>query len=391
MTSTLQRPARSSSRTPTPAPVGALRAGLPAALWATTAGLVLVAVPILLGWLADSRGGAGAAEALATVGQVWLLAHGAALATPSGPVDLVPLGLTLLPLALLHRAGRHAVTLRPVSDLPDAARLIGAVALPYAFGVALLALVAVTPAVTVSVVQALTGGLLLGTFGSGLGVLRQAGLGSDVRALCPPWLVVPVVAGAAALLALLAAGALTVAVLTAVNGGRSLNFLTATEPGLVGGVLVVLGALVLLPVAVVWAASWLVGTGFSVGAGTAVGPFDTHLGAVPSLPLLGALPASGPPTWLAVLVLAVPLLAGAVAGLVVLRRGGGWAGAVLTGPVAGLGLGLLSGAAAGPLAGGRLSDVGPTPWLAGLSFGAAVTLGALLTVGVVRLRARRAA
>ncbi len=366
-----------------------LRAGLPSALWATTAGLVLVAVPVLLGWVADSRGGAGTAETLATAGQLWLLAHGAALSTPAGPVDLVPLGLTLLPIALLHRAGRHAVALHPVADLRDAARLTGAVALPYALGVALLSVVAVTPSVTVSIVQALSGGLLLGTFAAGVGVVRQAGLGGSVRSACPSRLRSPLVAGAAGLLAVLAAGGSTVAVMTGVHAGRSLEFLAGTEPGLVGGLLVVLGALALLPVAVVWAAGWLVGPGFSVGVGTTVGPFDTQLGAVPSLPLLGALPASGPPTWLAVLVLVVPLLAGALAGLIVLRRGGGWTDAALAGPVAGLGLAVLAAACAGPLAGGRLGDVGPMAWSVGLAFAAEVTAGALAVVGAQHLRSRR--
>ncbi len=389
MTSTLQRPSRGLPATAPP--VGVLRAGLPSALWAATVGLVLVTVPILLGWLADSRGGAGAADALATAAQVWLLAHGAALLTPSGPVDLVPLGLTLLPVTLLHRAGRHAAAQRPVADLPDAARLTAAVALPYAFGVGLLSLVAVTPAVTVSVEQALTGGLLIGTVAAGLGVLRQAGLWSNVRQLCPNLLREAAVGGTAALLVLLGAGALVAAGVTAAHGGRSLDFLAGTEPGLVGGALVVLGTLAVLPVAVVWGACWLVGPGFAVGSGTAVGPFDTHLSAVPSLPLLAGLPASGPPTWLGVLSLAVPLAAGALAGLLVLRRGGGWAHASLAGPVAGLGLWVLASAASGPLGAGRLSDVGPAPWSAGLALAVEVTGGALLAVGGQRLLARRTA
>jgi len=139
---------------------------------------------------------------------------------------------------------------------------------------------------------------------------------------------------------------------------------------------------------VVWAASWLAGPGFHVGFGTAVGPFATHLGPVPSLPLLAGLP--GPvPGWIGVLALALPLAAGVLGGLLVVRHldHPGYLQAcreaALVGPCVGAvvaGLAWLSG---GPAGGARLSDMGPSPWQAGLAVMVELAAGAAAAAAVV--------
>ena len=47
-----------------------------------------------------------------------------------------------------------------------------------------------------------------------------------------------------------------------------------------------------LPNLVVWALAWLTGAGFAVGAGTHFAPDDVVGGALPAVPMLGALPSA---------------------------------------------------------------------------------------------------
>jgi hypothetical protein len=117
------------------------------------------------------------------------------------------------------------------------------------------------------------------------------------------------------------------------------------------------------------------------------------VGNLPAFPLLAAVPADGAtPSYLLVLTAVVPLLAGAVAGLVVVRRGLaerdafalGWDAFALRGAMAALLAGIvvfvllaMSGGSAGP---GRMSVVGVPGALpaagvlaAGMAIGAAVT------------------
>jgi hypothetical protein len=123
--------------------------------------------------------------------------------------------------------------------------------------------------------------------------------------------------------------------------------------------------LLVLPNAAMFAASYLLGPGFTVGAGTLASPTLVVTGALPAFPLLAALPDSGPvPGWTPSLI-AVPPLTAAVAAVLAQRRRPtvrweegalrGCAGGVLAGVVLGL-FASIAGGAVGP---GRMSDVAP--------------------------------
>lgn len=392
MTSTLDRPTLPKPR-PRPAsrkvhersPLGP---GLAAAAWAVGAGLVTLAVPVLLVWATDSRSGSGAADATRSVGQLWLLAHGDALSVPGGSVGLTPLGLMALPLLLLHRAGRHAARTAGVTSLAQALRLVVAVAFPYAVAAGVLSGLSATTHVHPAPVQAVLGALALGAAGSATGVLREAGLLRSLRRLPPP-VRRQLAAVAAATCALVAAGSLLAGLSFALHAGRASALAGASDPGFLGGLALLALGLACVPNAAVWGASWLAGPGFAVGVGTSAGPFATQLGAVPAVPLLAALPADPVPTWLGVVALAVPVAAGVLGGLVLARRlAGGARTAALEGLVTGLGTGvvlaLLAWQSGGPLGGGRLVDVGPSPWQVGLAVALEVAAGAAAAAAVVR-------
>jgi hypothetical protein len=389
MTSTLERPplrAPVRRKQPERSPLGP---GLLAAGWATGAGLVSLGIPVLLVWATDSRSGSGAAAATRAIGQLWLLAHGTSMTVPGGVVGVTPLGLTLLPLVLLHRAGRHGARSLEVATVPHAVRLVVAVSFPYAVACAVVAAVSATDQVRPAPVQAMLGGLAVAAVGATSGVLREGGLLGATARLLPLRVRLLVRGTLVATGVLLAAGSLLSGYGFVHHAARASSLAAASDPGFVGGLALVALGLLCVPNAALWGSSWLAGPGFAVGAGTAVGPFGTTLGAVPALPLFAALPTGPAPTWFGVLCLAAPVAAGVVGGCLVGRRlscGPRWAaleGAAL-GPCAGL---VMAGAAwlsGGPLGGGRLVDVGPSWWQVGLAVMVEVGTGAAAAAAVVR-------
>jgi hypothetical protein len=122
-----------------------------------------------------------------------------------------------------------------------------------------------------------------------------------------------------------------------------------------------------------------------------VSAIDVSLGPMPAFPLLAGLPterASGAVS----LLLGVPLLAGVIAGIAAARRrprGERWAvtmlGAALSGPVAGVLLGLAAYAASGPLGAGRLASVGASAWRVALVSAVEVTLFAVVGTALTRI------
>ena len=68
------------------------------------------------------------------------------------------------------------------------------------------------------------------------------------------------------------------------------NLTTVLEPGILGGLLLLLLNILYLPNAVVATLGYFSGAGFAVGSGTLVAPWRFDLNSIPAFPLLGALP-----------------------------------------------------------------------------------------------------
>ncbi len=110
----------------------------------------------------------------------------------------------------------------------------------------------------------------------------------------PAWLLEALVLASRNAWALLAVALVTSLVFFVSGWGQVL----IVHDALVGGSWVGAGAVVLLqlawvPTVLVWALAWLTGAGFSLGAGTLFSPGVVSTGALPALPMLGALPVSG--------------------------------------------------------------------------------------------------
>jgi hypothetical protein len=138
-------------------------------------GLALVVVQTL-----DPDGGlpVGSSARLAT--QLWLLAQGAQLDLPSGPLRVAPLLLTLLIAWGLNRAAGSVASLRAVDTAAGAAQVLGVVVAVHLLATAALTLLADDPAAPIGLLRPLVGALLLALVAGGLGVLRDSGLSAAV-------------------------------------------------------------------------------------------------------------------------------------------------------------------------------------------------------------------
>ncbi|MGI8456874.1 MAG: cell division protein PerM [Propionibacteriaceae bacterium] len=356
-------------------------------------GWVLISGLAVVGWLSADPGGFTGALSVGT--ELWLATNGVGASIAGTAVTLTPLGSTLIWILVLGRFARAAArsALRSpgvvTGDRPGVRtwQLTGLAVLGY-----VVVLVAGTFAAGLATgAEADLGARLLRTPVAGVLIAGPVSFAAAARALgyqptanWPRWLRALPSAVGIALGVLLATGAaaLTAALLLHLNRVESLW--RALDAGLVGGIVLLVLQLAYLPNAVVWAAAYTLGSGFGLGTGSLVAPRATDLGLLPSLPMLGALPAEGPGSVWQLAWLAGGIVAGAAAALVVVRRGrivrpdlG-----ALAGGLAGVGTGLLTVGLAwmtrGSWGAGRLADLGPD--LLALLVIAPVTLGLAGTV-----------
>jgi hypothetical protein len=366
--------------------------GVVGAAWCVGIGLAGLTTITLIGWVAAPRSalGSGLPDVFRTAVNFWLVAHHAGYSLPSGRVGLLPLGLMVLPGALLYRSGGWITR---AADAPGGRRIgvvpaAFALAVPYSILAGLLALAARSSAVVPSAWQALVVAFLLAMFAGGFGAARavvrarggrvRSGLGALLRLLPDrPRSLVVGIAGATAVL--VAAGALLAGLSLALHARQAGQLYDVLAPGVVGGVLLFLVELAFLPNAVIWGMAYAIGPGFSVGTGTSVSPTGVFLEVVPSFPPLAALPEPGPAPAVSLLALAAPFIAGIVGGALTVRVMPspvyeaaplwGFVSGALTAVVA-AGLAALAG---GPLGGQRLATMGPSAWQVG--FMAALEVG----------------
>ncbi|MFI1970433.1 hypothetical protein BLA24_27235 [Streptomyces cinnamoneus] len=393
---------------------GVLAAGL---------GLGAFAMGVLALWITSPYPDSGPADALRIAADLWLLAHGAALVrtdTLSGvpaPLGLTPLLFAVVPCTLLYRAARHALepaeSAPPDTPGPAPRTAITAMLGGYLLVAAAAALYSWSAPVRVAPLSALLHLPLVAAAFIAAGVWTAAGLPAPPAPLFVrryvPWgvrawftrshMATVVRAGVSATGVLLLGGTLLLAVSLGLHTGAARDAFAHLATGWHGRLAVSLLSAALLPNAVVWAAAYGVGPGFTAGAGGVVAPLavaaDRPL--LPHFPLLAALPSPGE---------AGPLgLAGAVA----LTAGVGVAAAraavprrttrvgrrevamiaLLAALLCGVLTTVLAYAASGALGNAVLADFGPPCWRTGAA--AAAWTGALGVPGALVVRWRRGA
>ncbi|MGY1748143.1 cell division protein PerM [Modestobacter sp. SYSU DS0511] len=376
----------------------------PATGWLAVATALAVPVTGLLGlWLAllvvqalDPDGGLPAGSSARVAGQLWLLAHGAAVELPSGPLRIAPLLVTAGIAWGLARAAGSVAAVRELESPRSASGVVAVVVAVHTATTGLVTALVSTPDATVGPVGPLVGGAVLALLAGGTGVLRDSPLGGELldRFPGPGRAVLRAVAAGTLALAAGCAAVLAVALGSDVDGAAAmvtgLGSASAGAAGLVGL------SLLLLPNALAAVAGLAAGPGFVVGTGTVVSVGGVTLGPVPALPLLAALPDTQAVPLVAFLSQALPALAGAVAGTALGRRledgDGGAVTAALWGIVAGVGVGVVTGlwvlVAGGALGDGALAVVGAPALATGLAVAAQAGIAAVPSAAVARWRAR---
>jgi hypothetical protein len=405
------------------------QSGLPMPLWLQGAfelfqsallSAIVVLLPLVGVWFADGFEDRSFDSLARLGGQAWLLIHGVPLQlevmmgassadTQHGTLSLIPLGLSLLPFFLCWRAGRRLARASYTDQLWQA--FLGALGI-YAFVGGATAYLVQTDEVRISLVAGALIPLLPAGAGLIIGAYREAKswgrlIGVDAAAWVAKtsqhsrWAGSYVWAAIrAGLLATTAAVCLSAALLAtdiALHWAEVLEIYQELSPGIIGGVVLTVAQLGLLPNFVGWTLAWSSGAGFAVGTGSSVTPMATTVGPMPAFPLLGALP-TGELTY-GLVALALPVLAGVLAGWWFLREGENhldewlsikmrsrWFTASASTVVLGLLIGLVAGAAAagllwltrGSLGVGRLVDLGPNPLWAGLWIAGEVALGVVI-------------
>ena len=241
-----------------------------AALRSAGLGVLTVMVLVLVAWAGASDSGADAPDAVATALQAWLVGHHAHLAVPGGELALVPLGLTLLPLVLLHTATLRAGRAAGIRGRTGVIALTASVTATYAVVATFVALLARTDAVQALPTSAFVGAAGVAALGSGSGAIRATGTWSGVTRRLPPLVRTALPAATAALATLVAGGALLAGGSLAVHHDQAALLVDGLDAGIGGGILLAALCLLYVPTAAVWGLAYVVGPGFAVGAGTSV-------------------------------------------------------------------------------------------------------------------------
>ena len=342
-----------------------------AAVGAAAAGWIIVAAPVVVASLTGPPRAITSGLKLAT--ELWLLGHGAGALIGATTITLMPLGLTalliLIASGLAGVAARQAVLAHESDDLPLEVRqrllprLVLSFTGTYVGTVGSVAFLFSTPA---QVAKALLGAAILAGLSSLVSVSKVVGW--DAMRTWPLWAKRVPMAAAAGVTTVVLGGSL--ALMTALYQGRGRITELSTSLGAdpVGGFVLVLGELAYLPNLVLWATSWVLGAGISMGDGSMISPTVTQLGLLPAIPVFGAVPTEPSGRWVMVAWLLVGVAAGVLAAwtAVAPRRRARFDETSLIGGlavvVAGAAVTVVAVLSRGNLGFGRLVGMGPQPF-----------------------------
>jgi hypothetical protein len=388
---TVSRPGSGASdRAPVPVWLAGLVAGAAMAL----AGVVAAMGLAVVGWLGGNGGAMTSALRVGVDG--WLLGHGSRIRTADATIELVPLGLTMIVGWLALRGGRWAARAAELTRTIDAVTIAVTYACAYASVVFLVALAASDTGAEPTLIRPLLVAAAVTSVAAGLGAVRQADDLDRVVEQIPDEVRAAWVGGVGATVTLIGCAAVTFVASLIVHAGTLHDMLAALDPGLLGGLVLVVVCVAVLPNVILLTVSVLLGPGAAIGTGTSVTLSEVSVGPMPAVPWLAAVPGSGTqPAALSALA-ALPLVCGVVSGVMAVRRYPvfGYDRAALRGLLAGVVGGLLiaglvsiSGGAIGP---GRMADVGPESLACFAVAVLALGLGGLVGgVGARMLQSRR--
>jgi hypothetical protein len=289
--------------------------------------------------------------------KLWLLAHAVPIATDQATFSLIPLGLTFVCAAILAALARRFAAKSWGSWVLATASYAGVVAV-----VATLALPE-SDSERSLVVRAAVAAVLLAGPSVAIGIWRAHGADFGWVTSVPTVVRTGVRLGLGSAALLLAAASSVATVWAFVGSYAMADAATALGVDGVGGVSFAIVQTMYAAVIVVWMLAWLTGVGFSVGEASVFAPSVVATDALPTIPLLGALPnaAGGVLVWAPVFIVAVGALGWvALRGALPARWSSVGAGLIALAIVA-LALGGLMALTAGSVGPGRLAVTGAAP------------------------------
>jgi hypothetical protein len=366
----------------------------------------------VVGWFLTDAGAHGAPSGALRIGALgWLTGHGSGVRIDGVTITAVPLGITLLAAWAIWRLGQrvgdsisgHGPDADAIADgerdwtVPVAVALFLA---GYVVTAVITTTLAADPSTDPSAPRVVLWSIVLCV---GVGGPAIA-LGSGRAAIWAPELP-PVVRAAAhgcrrILQLWLGVAALAFVIALVIDFDTAANVMSQLHTDAGDAALLSALSLSVVPNAVAWSGAYLLGPGFTVGAGTLVTPNAVALGPLPMFPMLAALPDDGDtPGWTPWLV-ALPVLIGILGAAWAHRRHrtSRWEEGALrgcaSGVLAGVAFGLLAVVAGGAVGPGRLREVGPLAFdslvHAITAFGIGGLLGGLAMTSWARRAARRA-
>jgi hypothetical protein len=341
-------------------PRALLASAIATTIWCATVVFTPILVAVILGWWQAGAEGSVATVA-AAAGVAWLSGHGVPVDIGTIHLSVSPLALTVLVFWRLSKAASGTTRAIGGRDAAAVRAAAGLVTILYTGLVAGVAALCTTGPFQIDLLPALLHAVPLIVAATAFGSAREAGVLPWGTASV--WLRRGLRTGMITAGALLACGAAATGVAFAVRGP-----VVADTLGLYGSEawIVALLSLIYLPNCAVWAAAYITGPGFAVGADTAVQTSMVELGPLPAFPVFAAVP-SGPLPSYATILIGLPLMLAAVFGVILTYRSpdlrvprvttaatvAAATGAVVLGVLA-----LLSGGAAGV---NLMADLGPDP------------------------------
>lgn len=371
--------------------------------------VVFLAIGVAGWFLADAGAHGAPRDGMRTGALGWLLGHGSGVHVDGAPITAMPLGVTAICAWAIWRVGLrvgdsisgHGPDATAISDgerdwtVPVASGLF---ALGYVVTGALVAGLAATPATDPSTPRVIGWSLALCVVAGGSAISIGAGRAAIWVALVPLPVRAALRLGRTLLIAWLTVSFAAFLIAIVADFDTAANIMSQLDAETGAAILFVALMVLVVPNAIAFSGSYLLGPGFTVGAGTLVTPQAAAVGALPMFPLLAALPDNGPaPGWAGWLV-GLPVLVAFLAAIRVqralptLRWDEGALRGCAGGVVAGLGVGLLAAVAGGAVGPGRMREVGPvvgeTLFQAVAAFGVGGLLGGLAITWWQRRAAR---
>ncbi|MEY4062171.1 MAG: hypothetical protein RL602_802 [Actinomycetota bacterium] len=354
-----------------------LGAALPQVLRSVAWLLLPTSFIALLAWATAGSATGNTGDPLRAALWIWIGAHSIPfdLSLPpsglAGHLSYLPLGALIFPVLAI----RNGVA-RTIERLDNDSSLVALARGVFAVGYTLFALAAslfsktdsIRPVWYFAIIYVLPFALLCGaTVGRKVALGQGFLYGSRIIAL------------------LLGVSSIIFGLLLLINISMVKNLTTVLQPGIFGGLLLLLLNILYIPNAIVSTLAYFSGVGFAVGSGTLVSPTSFRLNKIPAMPLLGALPEGKSLTSL----LGVLIVVAAGALLVTWTIAVNQRVLVQSLIVAVLLAAFVGYSGSGALLTDAMSAVGVSPWKFTLAIAAELGLGALLALYLPRVISRK--